>query len=63
MQERIKAGLKRAKAQGKNLGRRTVGEDKEQEIRDLRQGGMGYHKIAKAASVGISVVQRVLKAA
>ena len=63
IQERIKAGLSRAKAQGKTLGRRKVSEDKEQEIRDLRQGGMGYHKIAKAAGVGVSVVQRVLKAA
>lgn len=63
IQDRIKAGLARAKAQGKTLGRRKVSEDKEQEIRDLRQGGMGYHKIAKAACVGVSVVQRVLKAA
>lgn len=63
IRERVKAGLKRAKAQGTKLGRRTVGEAKEQEIRELRQQGMGYHKIAKAAGVGVSVVQRVLKAA
>lgn len=61
IQERVKAGLERAKAQGIKLGRRTVGEAKEQEIRELRQQGMGYHKIAKTASVGVSVVQRVLK--
>ena len=63
IQERIKAGLARAKAQGKTLGRRKVGEAKEQEIRELRADGLGYHKIAKAAGVGVSVVQRVLKAA
>mgnify|MGYP001365660878 CR=1 FL=1 len=62
IQERVKAGLERAKAQGKKLGRRPVGEAKEKEIRKLRQEGMGYHKIAKTAGVGVSVVQRVLKA-
>lgn len=62
MQERIKAGLARAKAQGKTLGRRKVSDEKEQEIRKLRAEGMGYHKIAKTAVVGVSVVQRVLSA-
>lgn len=40
-----------------------MGEAKEDEIRELKQQGMGSHKIAKAAGVGVSVVQRVLKAA
>ncbi len=63
MQERIKAGLERAKAQGKTLGRRKVSEDKESMIRELRADHMSYHKIAKAVGVGVSVVQRVLKEA
>ncbi|WP_417624024.1 recombinase family protein [Paremcibacter congregatus] len=60
IQERVKAGLQRAKANGKILGRRPVGPEKEDLIRTLRGQGMGIHKIAKAAKVGVSVVQRVI---
>ncbi|PCI32357.1 MAG: resolvase [Alphaproteobacteria bacterium] len=60
IQERVKAGLQRAKANGKRLGRRPVGADKEDLIRSLRAQGMGIHKVAKAAQVGVSVVQRVI---
>ena len=60
--ERVKAGLERAKAQGKTLGRRKVSKAKEQRVLELRKQGLSYHKIAKEAQVGVSVVQRVLKA-
>ena len=63
MQERIKAGLERARAEGKTLGRRKVSLDKEDKIRELRADHMSYHKIAKTVGVGVSVVQRVLKEA
>jgi len=61
LQERIKAGLARAKASGKRLGRRPVGAEKEAEIRSLRVQGLGMQRIARTAGVGVSVVQRVLK--
>ncbi|PHZ85932.1 recombinase family protein [Paremcibacter congregatus] len=60
IQERVKAGLQRAKANGKILGRRPVGPEKEDLIRTLRGQGMGIHRIAKTAKVGVSVVQRVI---
>ena len=61
IQERVKAGLERAKANGKVLGRRRVGEAKEGQIRSLREQGMGIKKIASQVGVGVSVVQRVVK--
>jgi DNA invertase Pin-like site-specific DNA recombinase len=60
IQERVKAGLKRAKAQGKVLGRPKVKEGTEVAIRKLRDTGMGKRKIAGQLGVGVSTVMRVL---
>ena len=62
IQERVKAGLGRAKAQGKTLGRPGIGPEKEDAIRRLRAEGMGMHRIAKAVGCGTGAVQRVLGA-
>jgi len=59
IQERVKAGLQRAKAQGKRLGRPTMAPDIEGHILALREQGMGKVKIAKTLGVGVSVVQRL----
>ena len=59
IQERVKAGLQRAKAQGKRLGRPTVTPDIEDRILALREQGMGKIKIAKTLGIGVSVVQRL----
>jgi DNA invertase Pin-like site-specific DNA recombinase len=61
--ERINAGLARAKAQGKTLGRPMVDGGIEKQILKLRQQGKGMLKIAGELRIGTSVVQRVLKAA
>ena len=61
--ERVNAGLARAKAQGKTLGRKPVTPAVEQRIRALRAEGMGILKIGKTLGVGTSVVQRVVGAA
>lgn len=63
IQERVKSGLARAKEQGKTLGRPRAGADVEARIHALRAEGMGMNKIAKEVGCGVSVVQRVLKAA
>ena len=60
MQERIKAGLARAGAQGKRLGRPRVSKAVEARIRAERQAGKGKKKIARELGVGTSTVQRVL---
>jgi DNA invertase Pin-like site-specific DNA recombinase len=61
--ERVNAGLRRARAQGKQLGRPTVGDHVEGAIRKLRQRGKGIKAIARELKVGVSVVQRVVHAA
>jgi len=60
IQERVHAGLARAKARGTKLGRRPVAASVEARIRELRAKGMGMLKIARELRVGTSVVQRVL---
>ena len=63
IQERVRAGLERAREQGKVLGRPRVSTHTEALIRRKRAEGMGILKIAKEVGVGTSVVQRVVKAA
>jgi DNA invertase Pin-like site-specific DNA recombinase len=63
IQERVRAGLERAREQGKVLGRPKVSARTETLIRQKRKQGMGILKIASEVGVGTSVVQRVLKAA
>jgi DNA invertase Pin-like site-specific DNA recombinase len=61
IQERVKAGLSRARQEGKTLGRPRVSEVTEANIHKLREQGMGMLRIAKELNVGVSVVQRVVK--
>lgn len=63
IQERVHAGLDRARAQGKTLGRPKVGDDVEDVIREARESGKGIRKIAKELGVGVSTVQRVVRQA
>jgi DNA invertase Pin-like site-specific DNA recombinase len=58
--ERVHAGLARAKAQGKRLGRPPVAIKVEEAIRRKRASGFGMLKIARELGVGVSVVQRVV---
>ena len=61
IQERVKAGLQRAKAKGKRLGRPMVSMQTEASIRKLRDTGMGKLKIARTLGIGVSTVQRVVR--
>jgi DNA invertase Pin-like site-specific DNA recombinase len=60
IQERVKAGLERARAKGKTLGRPRTDPKVEQRIRELAAKGIGKGKIARTLGVGVSVAQRVL---
>ena len=60
IQERVRAGLSRAKARGKRLGRPPVSPAKEKAIRAAREAGTGIRAIARDVGVGVSVVQRVV---
>lgn len=64
IQERIKAGLERAKANGVRLGRSKVSkiiEDKIIKLRYSTKPPMGMLKIARTLEIGTGTVQRILK--
>jgi DNA invertase Pin-like site-specific DNA recombinase len=67
MQERIRAGLARARTygtrSGRPLGRPKVSEDKVHAIRALAAKGIGKRKAAGLIGVGVGTVQRVLREA
>ena len=60
IQERVKAGLERARAQGKTLGRPKVPPKAERAILKARKNGTGMIAIAKQVGCGVGTVQRVL---
>ncbi len=59
IQNRVKAGLDRARTAGKRLGRPKIPLAKEAEIRRLLAAGNGMLKTARMAGVGSGTVQRV----
>jgi DNA invertase Pin-like site-specific DNA recombinase len=60
IQERVNAGLDRARAKGTALGRPKADAVIEKRIRELAAQGMGKVKIAKTLGAGVSLTQRVL---
>jgi DNA invertase Pin-like site-specific DNA recombinase len=63
IQSRVKAGLERAKAQGKKLGRPKTTEQTKQAILKARSEGKGIRKIASELHVGVGTVINTLEAA
>lgn len=63
IRERVNAGLRRAVAQGKTLGRPKVAPQTERAIRKALAAGDGILKVAAALGVGSSTVQRVKREA
>ena len=61
IQERIKAGIKRAKAKGVRFGRPKVSAAIEREVRHHLEGGAGILKVARSMKIGTGVVQRIKK--
>ena len=57
--ERVHAGLRRAKAQGKTLGRPRVDQGTEKAIRRELAKGTGIRAVARKIGVGVGTVQRV----
>jgi len=58
--ERVKAGLKRAKAEGRKLGRPRVDGKVTAKVLALRKEGKGMRKIASELGIGNATVQRIL---
>jgi DNA invertase Pin-like site-specific DNA recombinase len=61
IQERVRAGLRRAKDEGKRLGRPPIPAETERAIRAAlaKNGRPGLRKIAATIGVGVGTVQRV----
>ena len=60
IQERVNAGLIKARTRGQRLGRPRVSNAVENKIRELRLTGKGIRRIATELRVGVSTVMRVI---
>jgi DNA invertase Pin-like site-specific DNA recombinase len=63
IQERVRAGLARAKDEGKVLGRPKVAADVERAVRATLANGTGMMKAAKMHQIGVGTVMRIARAA
>jgi DNA invertase Pin-like site-specific DNA recombinase len=59
IQERVRAGLARARAEGKQLGRPRISEKTERAVQAALAKGQGMRKIAAALGIGVATVQRI----
>ena len=62
IQERVKAGLARAREDGQTLGRprlETSDPHRAAQVRDLRAQGMGVRRVARTLGVGVGTVLRL----
>jgi DNA invertase Pin-like site-specific DNA recombinase len=60
IQERVKAGIRNARAKGKRIGRPRKLVDVS-ELDRLRKQGLGWKKIAKELNLGVGTVIRMAK--
>ena len=61
IQQRIRAGVDRAKAKGVKFGRPKVSATVEREVRHRLGSGEGMLKIARGMKIGTGVVQHIKK--
>ena len=61
IRQRVKAGLKRAVAQGVKLGRPKIDSATERKIRKQLAKGVGILKVAKSLGIGTGTMQRISK--
>ena len=61
IRQRIKAGLKRAVAQGMKLGRPKTDSATERKVRNRLAKGMGILKVARSLGIGTGTVQPIAK--
>jgi DNA invertase Pin-like site-specific DNA recombinase len=59
IRQRVKAGLKRAVAQGVKLGRPKIDSATERRVRKQLAKGVGILKVAKSVGIGTGTVQRI----
>jgi DNA invertase Pin-like site-specific DNA recombinase len=59
IQQRVRLGLKRAVAQGKQLGRPAIDSDLERKAQRQLRKGIGILKVAKLVGLGTGTVHRI----
>jgi DNA invertase Pin-like site-specific DNA recombinase len=59
--ERVRAGMRRAKDQGKHVGRPKIAPDLEKRIQTQLRAGKGIIKVARELDVGIGTVHRIAR--
>ena len=59
IQERVRAGLARAKSEGKQLGRPPIADELAERIREARAGGLSVRAAAAKFDISPGTVQRV----
>jgi DNA invertase Pin-like site-specific DNA recombinase len=60
IQERVRAGMARARAQGKSLGRPVERHQHRRQVLHRRAKGVGVRKIAAELGIGVGTVKRIL---
>ena len=63
IRERVMAGLSRARADGKQLGRRPVEQSQARKVKaalTLRSQGVGIRRIAREVGLGVGTVLRIV---
>ena len=63
IQERVKAGMARAKAQGKHVGRPRTTADKEDLLMLALREGSSLRAAARKAGIGVATASRIRDAA
>lgn len=63
IQDRVKAGLERARAAGVKLGRPTISEDIQDKVLAARREGISLRKIAGQVGVSLGTVHGIVKSA
>jgi len=61
IRQRVKAGLKRALAQGVKLGRPKIDSATERKVRKQLATGIGILKVAQSLGLGTGTAQRIAK--
>ncbi len=63
IQERVKAGLARARAEGKTLGRPNVADAVRDQVLAAKRDGLSVRRIAQEAGVSVGTAHGIIKAA
>jgi len=62
IRERVNAGLDRARAEGKTLGRPALSDDTKDKVMEAKEQGLSVRRIAAHVGVSVGAVHKILQA-